>query len=160
MQAADAVHVASSARRAAPKLQAPMRTPRGPIPRRGRTVDRYAPGGPGAERLAGIERPPVRAAAKGWGERNRCAARSVAGGDGRTGCGSGRGSGSGLGPRSGCSGHMFPSPRGTARRSVSPVGTGRGGGTSRGAAPAAMFAAQRRQVGVFQFAAASLDRFF
>src|ERR1700737_4964901 len=63
MQAADAVHVASSARRAAPKLQAPMRTPRGPIPPRGRTVDRYAPGGPGAERLAGIERALVRAAA-------------------------------------------------------------------------------------------------
>src|SRR6478672_243937 len=63
MQAADAVHVASSARRAAPKLQAPTRTPRGPIPPRGRTVDRYAPGSPGAERLAGIERAPVRAAA-------------------------------------------------------------------------------------------------
>jgi hypothetical protein len=65
----------------------------------------------------------------------------------RTGCGSGRGSGSGLGPRSGCCGHMFPLPRGTARRSVSPVGTGRGGGTSREAAPAAMFGSMRTSDG-------------
>src|ERR1700686_3069026 len=87
-----------------------MRTPRGPIPPRGRTVDRYAPGGPGAERLAGIERAPVRAAASARLVQSQAATVAPAAVRGEAAV-----------PVSApvrAAAATCPSPRGTARRSV------------------------------------------
>ena len=103
-------------------------------------MDRYAPGGPVAKRLAGIERAPVRAAASARLVQSQAATVAPAAVRGEAAVPVSA-------PVRAAAATCFPSPRGTARRSVSPVGTGRGGGTSRGAAPAAMFGSMRTSDG-------------